>query len=67
MTSLKNKRIVIKLGTSTLTNGSKKLDRAHMLEIVRTVSALLKMKAQVILVSSGAIAAGRVGKTVLYL
>lgn len=59
MTSLKNKRIVIKLGTSTLTNGSKKLDRAHMLEIVRTVSALLKMKAQVILVSSGAIAAGR--------
>ena len=59
MTSLKNKRIVIKLGTSTLTNGSKKLDRAHMLEIVRVVSALKNMQADVILVSSGAIAAGR--------
>ncbi len=59
MTSLKNKKIVIKLGTSTLTHGSKKLDRAHMLEIVRCVSALVAQGAKVVLVSSGAIAAGR--------
>lgn len=59
MSSLKNKRIIIKLGTSTLTNGSKNLDRAHMLEIVRVVAKLVEQKAQVILVSSGAIAAGR--------
>ena len=59
MSSLKNKRIVIKLGSSTLTNGSKNLDRAHMLEIVRTVHKLKEQGAEVILVSSGAIAAGR--------
>ena len=59
MTSLKNKRIIIKLGTSTLTCGMNHLNRAHMLEIVRTVSKLIEQKAQVILVSSGAIAAGR--------
>ena len=59
MSSLKNKRIVIKLGSSTLTNGSKNLDRAHMLEIVRTVHILKEQGAEVILVSSGAIAAGR--------
>ena len=59
MASLKNKRIVIKLGTSTITHGSKHLDRAHMLEIVRVVHQLIEKKAQVVLVSSGAIAAGR--------
>lgn len=59
MTSFNNQRIVIKLGTSTLTRGSKSLDRAQMLEIVRVVNKLVQMKAQVILVSSGAMAAGR--------
>ena len=42
MKSLKNQTIVIKLGTSTLTHGSKKLDRAHMLEIVRVVHKLVE-------------------------
>ncbi len=59
MNSLKNQTIVIKLGTSTLTHGSKKLDRAHMLEIVRVVHRLVEQHAKVILVSSGAMAAGR--------
>lgn len=59
MTSLSKKRIVIKLGTSTLTHGSKKLDVSHMLEIVRVVHQLKEQGADVILVSSGAIAAGR--------
>ena len=59
MKPLKNQTIVIKLGTSTLTHGSKKLDRAHMLEIVRVVHKLVEQHAKVILVSSGAMAAGR--------
>lgn len=54
-----SKRVVIKLGTSTLTRGSHNLDRALMLEIVRAVMALKKQGYEVILVSSGAIAAGR--------
>ena len=48
MKSLKNQTIVIKLGTSTLTHGSKKLDRAHMLEIVRVVHKLVEQHAKVI-------------------
>lgn len=55
----KHKRIFIKLGTSTLTSGSKHLDRAHMLEIVRAVYLLKQQGYEVGLVSSGAIAAGR--------
>ena len=56
---LDQKTIVIKLGTSTLTCGSDKLNRAHMLEIVRAVFLLRQKGYQVVLVSSGAIAAGR--------
>ncbi len=51
--------MVIKLGTSTLTGGSNKLDRAMMLEIVRAVAALRRQGVQVAVVSSGAIATGR--------
>lgn len=53
------KSIVIKLGTSTLTHGGKKLDRAHMLEIVRVVAKMREAGHKVTLVSSGAMAAGR--------
>ena len=38
---MKARRVVIKLGTSTLTGGSAGLSRARMLEIVRPVHALL--------------------------
>lgn len=55
----KNKRIFIKLGTSTLTSGTSHLDKAHMSEIVRTVYLLTTQGYEVGLVSSGAIAAGR--------
>ncbi len=52
-------RVVIKLGTSTLTGGTAFLDRERMLETVRAVSALHREGWQVAVVSSGAVAAGR--------
>jgi glutamate 5-kinase len=54
-----HKRIVIKLGTSVLTGGTRKLDRAHMVELVRQCAQLHDQGLDVIVVTSGAIAAGR--------
>jgi glutamate 5-kinase len=51
--------IVIKLGTSTLTAGTATLSPARMVELVRQVAQLHAQSRQVVLVSSGAIAAGR--------
>jgi len=53
------KRIVVKLGTSVLTGGTRQLDRAHMVEIARQCAVLRRQDCEVIVVSSGAIAAGR--------
>lgn len=53
------RRIVIKLGTSVLTSGGKHLDRAHMVELVRQIAGLQASGCEVILCTSGAIAAGR--------
>lgn len=55
----KIKRIVLKVGTSTLTGSSKLLNKANMLELVRKIAALHQKGYQVCLVTSGAIAAGR--------
>jgi glutamate 5-kinase len=52
-------RIVIKLGTSTLTNGTAHLAQPVLIEYARQTSRLLAEGHQVVLVSSGAIAAGR--------
>lgn len=52
-------RIVVKLGTSTLTNGTPRLDRQRMLEIVQQIAHLQQQGHEVIVVSSGAQAAGR--------
>jgi len=52
-------RIVIKVGTSTLTAGSKKLNPAQMVELARQCAALHTKNVQVVLVTSGAMAAGR--------
>lgn len=52
-------RIVIKLGTSSLTNGTKQLSRPHMVEFARQISRLHEEGHEVVLVCSGAIAAGR--------
>jgi glutamate 5-kinase len=52
-------RIVVKLGTSTLTAGTQHLSMPHMVEIARQLAALRAKGIGVILVTSGAMAAGR--------
>ncbi len=54
-----NPRIVVKLGTSTLTAGGKGLSTPHLVDLARQISILRNQNARVVLVSSGAIAAGR--------
>ena len=56
--SLKGQRIVVKLGTSTLTDGTPYLSQPRMVDLVRQMSLLRLAKAEVLLVSSGAIAVG---------
>lgn len=57
--SLPYKRIVIKLGSNLLTNGSDCLDIALMTGLVSQIAGLHKHGLEIIMVSSGAIAAGR--------
>ncbi|MBZ0277139.1 MAG: glutamate 5-kinase, partial [Anaerolineae bacterium] len=52
-------RIIVKLGTSVLTGGTKQLNRQRMLEIVQQVARLYQDGHEMIVVSSGAVAAGR--------
>ncbi len=52
-------RIIVKLGTSVLTNETRKLSQQRMLEIVQQVAGLHATGKEMILVSSGAQAAGR--------
>jgi glutamate 5-kinase len=54
-----SQRIVVKLGTSTLTGGAKKLSMPNLVDLARQVGALHEAGCQVVLVSSGAMAAGR--------
>lgn len=56
---MKRQTIVIKLGTSVLTGGSKKLDRAKIIELVRQCHGLHQQGYRIVVVTSGAIAAGR--------
>jgi glutamate 5-kinase len=51
--------IVVKVGTSTLTGGTPALSPARMIELVRQMAQLHQQGRQVVLVSSGAMAAGR--------
>jgi glutamate 5-kinase len=53
------KRIVVKVGTSTLTGGTPHLNRQRMLELVQQIARLHQTGREVLLVSSGATAAGR--------
>lgn len=53
------RKIVVKVGTSTLTQGSQKLSRRYMLSLVQQLVCLHEQGRQVVLVSSGAVAAGR--------
>lgn len=51
--------LVIKLGTSTLTQGTKQLSRRYMVELARQIVHLREQGKQIVLVTSGAVAAGR--------
>jgi glutamate 5-kinase len=53
------KRLVVKVGTNTLTGGGEGLSHVQMLGVVRQVATLVRDGHQVALVSSGAIVAGR--------
>jgi len=53
------RKMVVKVGTSTLTQGGKKLSRRYMLGLVQQLFYLQAQGIQIVLVSSGAIAAGR--------
>ena len=57
--NVNKKTIVVKLGTSVLTSGTAKLDRAQMVEIVRQCALLHQQGHSIIVVTSGAIAAGK--------
>jgi glutamate 5-kinase len=53
------RKIVIKVGTSTLTQGTQKLSRRSMLGLVQQIAHLQNRGLELILVSSGAVATGR--------
>ncbi|OGO05988.1 MAG: glutamate 5-kinase [Chloroflexi bacterium RBG_13_56_8] len=53
------RRVVVKVGTSTLTAGSGCLNAPRMVDLVRQLAALCRGACQVVLVSSGAQQAGR--------
>jgi glutamate 5-kinase len=52
-------KIVVKVGSSTLTRGSQKLSRRYMTSLAEQIACLHEQGKQVVLVSSGAVAAGR--------
>lgn len=54
-------RITIKVGSNVVTKGDGSLDEGRMLRIVEDIAVLCKQGIEVILVSSGAVAAGRSG------
>jgi len=53
------RKIVIKVGTSTLTHGTQKLSRRHMLGLAQQIAHLQGRGLELLLVSSGAVATGR--------
>ena len=52
-------RIVVKVGTGTLSRGHSRLCRPHILELVRQMSLLHGEGHELLLVTSGAVFAGR--------
>jgi glutamate 5-kinase len=53
------KRVVIKLGTSVLTGGSRYLHKPQMVELVRQCAELQQQGHDIVVCTSGAVAAGR--------
>ncbi|MRH42562.1 glutamate 5-kinase [Aquibacillus halophilus] len=52
------KRVIVKIGSSSLTNGKGELSKIKLLEHTGAIAQLIKLDYEVILVSSGAVAAG---------
>jgi glutamate 5-kinase len=52
------KKIVIKLGSSIVTNNGEEVDEEYLSDLIKQISILSSQGKKVILVSSGAIAAG---------
>lgn len=55
----KTRRVVVKIGSQILTTGDQSLDRAFMKALAAQISEVRQQGVEVLLVSSGAIAAGR--------
>ena len=53
------KRIVIKIGTSTITAGSPNVSLPQLIELIRQISVLQSKGHELIIASSGAVAAGK--------
>ena len=53
------KRIVVKLGSNVLSAGTNRLNRAHLIEVVRQIAQLQRGGLEVVVVTSGAVLAGR--------
>jgi glutamate 5-kinase len=56
---MESTRIIVKLGTSTITAGSAKISYPGLIDLARQVSFLKQAGYEIVLISSGAIAAGR--------
>ncbi|MCF7354074.1 glutamate 5-kinase [Vibrio sp. CK2-1] len=56
---VESQTIVVKLGTSVLTGGTLEINKARMVDLVRQCAELKNQGHQIVIVSSGAIAAGR--------
>jgi glutamate 5-kinase len=56
---LSYRRFVVKLGTNLLTGGSNQLDQKMMSNLISQIARLQKQGAEIVVVSSGAITAGR--------
>ena len=61
LASLKYQRIVVKIGTSTITSGTPRLSPPRLVELVRQMAGLHAAGCELIVITSGAIAAGREG------
>ncbi|HUT21118.1 MAG TPA: glutamate 5-kinase [Anaerolineae bacterium] len=59
MADHKSERVVVKIGSNVLSSGSERLDRAHLIEIVRQIAQLHGQGYPIAIVTSGAVLAGR--------
>ena len=55
---MEKKRIIVKIGSSSLTNSKGEIDQEKFIDHVEAVAALREQGHEVLLVSSGAVAAG---------